>query len=255
MRKPKSKCQTGGLQPIPLDTLYDPQTADSTLRLLDPLTALQERPSEFESMDALKKAEEDLMRMKRAIVSDLDKGPKPAKFRYREKRYGGYQRFYQDGGFTEDPEPPETPVEQVVFDSTDDYQPQAQAQEEFDELPMDDDGFDLAAFTPTLGNVSVKRAPLDRRISLLIDQLGITPSSTNTGKHNPGSRHYAGRAFDAGLNTSFGGSMKKMKEFKERFLELQKNNDLYAQFELVDETQRPNGQEVWTGAHYHIQLK
>lgn len=250
------KRQLGGLQPIPLDTIYDPQTPDSTLQLLDPLASFLDQADttgDYESMNAMNRANTQYNQMKRAIVSDLDKMKRePKKFRYRERKMGGY---YQDGGLNLDPEP--APVQQVTFDSTDDYEPAQDLSydDDLDELPMDDDGIDLAAFKPNLGNDSHKAAPLNRQVSLLIDMLGVKPSSTNTGNHNKNSLHYSGNAFDVGLNTSFGGSTQKMREFKDKFLEMQRTNPLYAQFELVDETTRPKGQEVWSGAHYHIQLK
>lgn len=129
--------------------------------------------------------------------------------------------------------------------------------DDLDELPVNGDGLDLASITPTLGNVALRKQ-LDPSVSnalMYLKSIGIKPSSTNDGKHNIGSKHYHGRAFDLGLNTSFGGDMNKMLAFKNNFERLKNTNPAFARLRLVDETERPAGQEVWTGAHYHIELE
>lgn len=181
-----------------------------------------------------------------------------------KKRY-----YYQDGGEVDEEEDVDNDVEEMdeteveddslVFDSTDDGEDNSMDDfDMLDEFPMRDDGYiDFDRFEPTLGNVSHRNAPLKRPVSLLLsdlEKLGINPSSTNTGKHNMGSKHYHGSAFDLGVNTSFGGSIKKMNEFKENFERMKQKNPLYSRFRLVDETVRPKGQKVWSGAHLHIEL-
>ena len=142
--------------------------------------------------------------------------------------------------------------EQVVFDST---QPD---QEEPDELPIneDGDGPDLSRFTPTFGNVSRAKEP-SREIQValgLLGRMGIKPSSTVGGEHNTGSKHYHGHAFDLGLNTSFGGDMEKLRKFMRDLPDLQKRYPVLERLKLRDETVRPKGQRVWSGAHLHLEL-
>jgi hypothetical protein len=171
------------------------------------------------------------------------------------------RKCYQMGGEVGDMEDPEYDMEdmepqQVMFDST---QPETDDNgDPWDDIPWDDErgGPDLSKFKPTLGNVSHRRE-LDRGVQVALQALasmGIKPSSTNTGKHNVGSKHYHGKAFDLGLNTSFGGDMRKMRDFYENFNEIKKKYPIFDRFTIHDETQRPAGQKVWSGAHLHLQL-
>ena len=81
--------------------------------------------------------------------------------------------------------------------------------------------------------------------------MGLNPSSVDEGTHNTGSRHYSGNAVDLGLNTTFGGDLTKMYEFKQWYET--KGKQMFPGLTLRDETTRPKGQEVWTGAHYHLE--
>jgi hypothetical protein len=81
--------------------------------------------------------------------------------------------------------------------------------------------------------------------------MGLNPSSIDSGKHNVGSRHYEGKAVDLGLNTTFGGDINKMKQFKQWFETEGKNK--YPGLKLIDETTKPSGQKEWSGAHYHLE--
>ena len=84
-----------------------------------------------------------------------------------------------------------------------------------------------------------------------LESLGLNPSSIEGGQHNTNSKHYQGKAVDLGINTTFGGDANKMKEFKNYF-----DNTLskqYPNLTLHDETERPKGQAIWSGSHYHIQ--
>ena len=130
--------------------------------------------------------------------------------------------------------------------------------DEMDELPINEaSGLDLANITPTLGNIPLSRQ-IDPSVSSVLrylEAIGIKPSSTNQGKHNTGSKHYSGKAFDLGLNTSFGGDMKRMMAFKNNFEQLRQTIPAFERLRLVDETDRPRGQEVWSGAHFHIEIQ
>ena len=81
--------------------------------------------------------------------------------------------------------------------------------------------------------------------------MGYYPSSVESGKHNVGSKHGSGNAADFGLNSSFGGDINKLKQFKQWFETSGKFN--YPGLKLIDETVRPNGQKVWNGSHLHFE--
>ena len=81
--------------------------------------------------------------------------------------------------------------------------------------------------------------------------MGLNPSSVDTGTHNVGSKHYEGKAVDLGLNTTFGGDLTKMYQFKQWFDT--KGKELFPGLKLIDETKRPEGQQEWSGAHLHLQ--
>ena len=85
-------------------------------------------------------------------------------------------------------------------------------------------------------------------------QMGIKPSSVNTGQHNIGSKHYHGKALDLGLNTSFGGDVNKMNEFY-NYLTSAEGKKQFPNIIVRDERTRPANQKVWTGSHLHIELK
>lgn len=94
-------------------------------------------------------------------------------------------------------------------------------------------------------------------IQPVIDQLsnmGIKPSSINTGQHNKFSKHYSGSATDLGLNTSFGGDKNKMNKFYE-FLNSPEGRKQFPGIKVRDERSKPNGQEVWTGPHIHLEIQ
>lgn len=82
--------------------------------------------------------------------------------------------------------------------------------------------------------------------------MGLNPSSVNSGRHNEGSLHYQGRAVDLGLNTTFGGDIKKMNAFKDWFIE--HGNSHFPGVRLKDETNHPQGQKVWSGSHLHLEI-
>lgn len=86
-----------------------------------------------------------------------------------------------------------------------------------------------------------------------LEEMGITPSSTVGGEHNPGSLHYQGKAIDLGLNTSFGGDTKKMDEFYE-FLTSAEGKKRFPNLKVVDERTRPLNQKVWSGSHIHLEI-
>ena len=179
--------------------------------------------------------------------------------RFRERKMGGRTLKYQDGGMVEDAPPDDGPIvydsTQGFFDNTalsfDNYEPK-------DIAPLINDEIDYSNIRPSIGGMPLSSKPLSNDVKNILDHLyskmNIRPSSTNTGKHNEGSRHYHGEAFDLGLNKSFGGSMQKLQDFKADFIKQQATNPLYRKFKLVDESVRPKGQKVWEGAHLHVEL-
>ncbi len=86
-----------------------------------------------------------------------------------------------------------------------------------------------------------------------LSQLGLKPSSVNTGEHNPGSAHYHNSAVDLGLNTTFGGDQRKMDAFYQ-YLQSPEGQKMFPGVKVRDERTRPNGQKVWNGAHLHLEL-
>ena len=102
--------------------------------------------------------------------------------RFREKKYGGAtKRYWQDGGMTDESgmydstqfERP--PVQEdnsyvqaanQVFDST---EPESQYQ---DELPMNEDGYDLSKFTPTLGSAPLVNSMTASTVQDTISRIG-----------------------------------------------------------------------------------
>ena len=81
-------------------------------------------------------------------------------------------------------------------------------------------------------------------------ELGINPTSVNTGTHNTGSKHYQDLAADFGLNGSFGGDQKKMDQFRDNFINAQAK---FPDLKLIDERIRPEGQKEWGGSHWHVE--
>lgn len=104
----------------------------------------------------------------------------------------------------------------------------------------------------SLQRARVPSKNVSEMLSLLMNKYGIKPSSITSGKHNVGSKHYQGKAFDLGLNTSFGGDLQKMHNFRDEFLRLRRVDPLFMRFDIHDETVRPKGQREWSGAHLHI---
>ena len=83
--------------------------------------------------------------------------------------------------------------------------------------------------------------------------LGLKPSSVSGDKHNKGSLHYRGRALDLGLNTTFNGDEAQMESFIEWWN--LGGSELFPGASLHDERTKPEGQEVWTGKHFHIEFE
>lgn len=187
-------------------------------------------------------------------------------------RWDSPLRKFQDGGevmsdmtFQDIPEDTEeAPQEEVVQEEVYDALPilETGAGNDFDETDdifngnrgLFDSEIDYESIEPTLGNEPHHgNAPITQLLSHFKNDLGLTPSSVMSGKHNTGSKHYHGKALDLGLNTSFGGDMKKMRQFKDYFLEQQRQGK-YTNIRLLDETVRPKGQKVWGGAHLHFEI-
>ena len=76
----------------------------------------------------------------------------------------------------------------------------------------------------------------------VIKPFGGRVTSTNGGKHNPGSLHYSGRAVDVGM----------AQESPERQQQIIGALEA-AGYKVRDERQRPAGQAVWGGPHVHVE--
>lgn len=76
----------------------------------------------------------------------------------------------------------------------------------------------------------------------LAEQHGLTVTSTNRGRHNPGSKHYQGRAIDVRTR---GVSPERL----EAFMAAARAQG----YTVRDERTRPRGQAVWSGPHLHIE--
>lgn len=182
------------------------------------------------------------------IVNGASNTPYTKKFRYREKQDGGYIPDTENDFY-------DTPINETyqsndnddAFDKSDFFlNSSVNSIEEADysayvpKFAHEDDDF--------MGKHGNRIDPVVKKLK----EMGLNPSSINTGKHNANSKHYHGKAVDLGLNTTFKGNVKKMNEFKNWF-----NNQGKSSFpgvKLIDESRRPNGQKVWSGAHLHLEL-
>jgi hypothetical protein len=129
-----------------------------------------------------------------------------------------------------------------LFDDEDDYR-----QSNYDYRDMDYD-----TVTPSYNSYNQNTASNIFPIVDHIKSLGIKPSSVNDGQHNKNSKHYASKAFDLGVNTSFGGDPNKMEDFINYY-----NNTLkrqYPNLKMIDERKHPSGQKVWSGSHLHFEI-
>jgi hypothetical protein len=156
----------------------------------------------------------------------------------------------QEGGQTEDlySENFQSPYQEQapVYDPTEDYNTMV-----MDWIFSDQSAGQSSFEEPTIfSSMGVPAAPVVDKLKAM----GINPSSVNTGKHNEGSLHYQGRAIDLGLNTSFGGDMRKMKAFY-NYLNSDEGKKEFPGVKVVDESVRPAGQKVWGGSHLHLEIQ
>lgn len=80
-------------------------------------------------------------------------------------------------------------------------------------------------------------------IVALAEKENFTVTSTNSGKHNVGSKHYLGLAIDV--------RTRDKTAFKcDQFIKLCREKGLVVR----DERRKPPGQKVWSGAHLHIEI-
>ena len=121
----------------------------------------------------------------------------------------------------------------------------------FEETPLEtytvSDIYDAKYSKPAGGEMPI--SPVLNTLS----QLGLKPSSVNTGEHSPNSRHYHNKAVDLGLNTTFGGDQRKMDVFYQ-YLQSPEGQKMFPGVKVRDERTRPNGQKVWSGSHLHLEL-
>ena len=180
------------------------------------------------------------------------------KFRYREKQDGGY--IDADGYLTNNQinqnenDFYENPKEEVY--QSNDFDNSNNSSFFLNSSTENQDEVDYSKYEPKFADEDENFLPHHNKpIMSVVEKLrsmGLKPSSVDSGKHNEGSKHYHGKAVDLGLNTTFNGNVKKMKEFKNWFDSEGKNH--FPGVKLFDETIRPKGQKVWSGAHYHLEL-
>ena len=180
------------------------------------------------------------------------------KFRYREKQDGGY--IDADGYLTNNQinqnenDFYENPKEEVY--QSNDFDNSNNSSFFLNSSTENQDEVDYSKYEPKFADEDENFLPHHNKpIMSVVEKLrsmGLKPSSVDSGKHNEGSKHYHGKAVDLGLNTTFNGNVKKMKEFKNWFDSEGKNH--FPGVKLFDETTRPKGQKVWSGAHYHLEL-
>lgn len=182
------------------------------------------------------------------------------KFRYREKEDGGY--IDSDGYLTENNQNDQTnqndfygnPKEEVY--QSNDFDKSNYSSFFLNSSTENQDEVDYSKYEPKFADEDENFLPHHNRpIMSVVEKLrsmGLTPSSIESGKHNEGSKHYNGKAVDLGINTTFRGDVKKMKEFKNWFNSEGKKH--FPGVKLFDETVRPKGQKVWSGAHYHLEI-
>jgi hypothetical protein len=103
---------------------------------------------------------------------------------------------------------------------------------------------------------SASPARLSPKIENIINRLaeidpGAQWTSKNTGKHNPGSKHYKGLAFDFVIpNMPINDPEARASKFAEISEKLKKMGASV----VVDELTRPPGQQEWSGPHYHVEV-
>jgi len=73
---------------------------------------------------------------------------------------------------------------------------------------------------------------------------GFTVTSTNGGRHNPGSAHYEGRAIDVRTRDKTSAQI-------DQFI----REARAAGYHVADERRRPRGQRVWSGPHLHLEIR
>jgi len=73
---------------------------------------------------------------------------------------------------------------------------------------------------------------------------GATVTSTNRGRHNPGSAHYDNRAIDV-----------RTRDRSPAEVEALMNDAESSGYAVRDERQRPSGQQVWGGPHLHLEAQ
>lgn len=78
---------------------------------------------------------------------------------------------------------------------------------------------------------------------VLAKENGFTVTSTISGRHNPGSKHFRGLAIDVRTRD-------KTSKQCDDFIKLCRSLGLIVR----DERTRPAGQKIWSGAHLHIEI-
>ncbi len=94
---------------------------------------------------------------------------------------------------------------------------------------------------PTALSPQPTSSPL-KQLTTFAREQGLTVTSTTGGKHNPGSKHYAGEAIDVRTKDK---SPEQINEAMQQATALG--------YRVIDERQRPAGQRVWGGPHLHLE--
>ena len=108
------------------------------------------------------------------------------------------------------------------------------------------DGFQDTRVDNTTGTprVAPRRTGDYRELAEFARQRGFTVTSTNGGRHNPGSSHYEGRAIDVRTRDKTNAQVQQfIREARA------------AGYQVADERRRPPGQRVWSGPHLHLEIR
>lgn len=195
---------------------------------------------------------------KRGQVLYSDNNKLKSKDRYREKQDGGEMESNPQTNPQMDLYSPEFDPN-VFLGIAENEVAQAEIEDKEDNTLLDwvfsDDGMEPADYDRDTNDsyFAGNQMPISQTLQTL-QSMGLEPSSTIEGEHNPGSAHYQGKAIDLGLNTTFGGDKAKMDEFY-NFLNSAEGKKLFPNVKVRDERSRPLNQKVWSGSHIHLELE
>jgi hypothetical protein len=89
---------------------------------------------------------------------------------------------------------------------------------------------------------------VDQPLIDFADRNGLVITSGRGGRHNPGSKHYLGKALDFSVRHDRRGNPITEERWEHLARDAREHGML-----LRDERQRPPGQAVWSGPHGHVE--